>query len=106
MGAGTIPRVGCNCEALDALKKKIGDHLDGVELETILEKGAANVSPADRVKLRGLLAHYAKKKHPFRACVRDNTKRFGKERAERICATLKDVIHGNPYWRNKPGPGR
>ena len=94
------PGVGCNCE--DDIRK----HLDTLGVLSIIQKGAENASPADRAKLRGLLAHYRKKKHPFRACVRDNTKRFGKDGAERICATLKDIIEGNPYWRNKPGPGR
>ena len=35
-------------------------------------KGVANVSPADRKKLAGIIEHYRKKPHPFRACVRDN----------------------------------
>jgi len=61
---------------------------------------AKDVTPADRKKLSGLLKFYAKKKHPFTACVRDNTKRFGRERAERICAVLKDIIRGTTKWRS------
>jgi hypothetical protein len=61
---------------------------------------AKDVSPADKKKLSGLLKHYAKMKHPFTACVRDNTKRFGRERAERICAVLKDIIRGTTKWRS------
>jgi hypothetical protein len=61
---------------------------------------AKNVSPADKKKLRGLLRHYAKKKHPFTACVRDNRKRFGPG-TEAVCATLKDVIRGTTKWRGK-----
>src|SRR4051812_9896833 len=38
---------------------------------------AAQVGPDARYKLRGILKHYAKKAHPFAACVRDNRKRFG-----------------------------
>lgn len=61
---------------------------------------AKTVGPDARVKLRKLLAHYAKKPHPFRACVRDNMKRFGPGRTEAVCATLKDLIRGTTRWRN------
>jgi hypothetical protein len=61
--------------------------------------GAKAVSPKDRHQLRHLLRHYAKKKHPFTACVRDNTKRFGVDGAKEVCATLKDVIKGTTKWR-------
>lgn len=54
---------------------------------------------AARGPLRNLIAFYMKKPHPFRACVRDNTKRFGRERAERVCATLKDLGRGTTKWR-------
>ena len=64
---------------------------------------AKTVSPQARMKLRGLLKYYAKKKHPFRACVRDNMKRFGPGRTERICATLKDIMMGTTKWRGKKG---
>lgn len=39
-------------------------------------------------------------------CVRDNTKRFGGERAEKVCAVLKDLGHGGTGWRKgrKKGP--
>lgn len=65
---------------------------------------AAQVSPEDRARLRGILKHYAKEPHPFRACVRDNTKRFGEERAKRICAVVKDLIRGTTRWRGKNNP--
>lgn len=55
-----------------------------------------------RHKLRPLLKYYAKKKHPFRACVHDNMKRFGPGRTEGICATLKDIIRGTTHWRGHP----
>jgi hypothetical protein len=42
-----------------------------------------------RGAIGNLVRYYASKPHPFTECVRDNTKRFGKDRAERICATLK-----------------
>lgn len=58
------------------------------------------VTPKEKGQLSGLMAHYAKKAHPFTACVTDNTKRFGKDRAERICAVLKDLIRGTTSWRN------
>lgn len=59
------------------------------------------VSPHARHKLSGLLKYYAKKPHPFRACVRDNRKRFG-PRTEGICAVLKDMIRGTTRWRGHP----
>lgn len=37
-------------------------------------------------------------------CVRDNTKRFGPDRAARVCATLKDIIWGTSKWRGKANP--
>jgi hypothetical protein len=46
-----------------------------------------------------LVKHYMKKPHPFRACVRDNTKRFGPDGAKRVCATLKDMGTGTHDWR-------
>lgn len=65
-----------------------------------ISKGTANVSPSDKKKLKGLLRYYAKKKHPFTACVRDNRKRFGVH-TEEYCAVLKDLIVGNTKWRGK-----
>lgn len=59
------------------------------------------VSPEAKKKLKGLLAYYAKKPHPFTACVRDNRKRFG-PRAEAVCAVLKDIIRGTTRWRGHP----
>lgn len=61
---------------------------------------AADVGPDARAHLRGLLKHYAKSPHPFRECVRDNLKRFGPGRTEKVCATLKDMIRGTTRWRN------
>ena len=63
----------------------------------------ADVSPQARGHLRKLLAHYAKSPHPFRACVRDNMKRFGPGRTERVCATVKDMIRGTHKWRSGDG---
>jgi len=64
-----------------------------------LKLSHADVGPEARKKLRHLLKFYAKKRHPFRACVRDNMKRFGPGRTERICATVKDLIKGTHKWR-------
>jgi len=58
-----------------------------------------DVGPEARRKLRGLIKYYMSKPHPFTACVKDNTKRFGKEGAERVCATLKDIGSGTTKWR-------
>ena len=59
----------------------------------------ADVSYEGRSHLRQLLKHYAKMAYPFRACVRDNTKRFGPGRVEKVCATIKDMIRGSHRWR-------
>jgi hypothetical protein len=63
---------------------------------------ADTVGPDARHKLRGILRHYAKEPHPFRACVKDNMKRFGPGRTEAVCATLKDIIRGTTHWRGHP----
>lgn len=63
---------------------------------------ADTVGPVQRHQLRGLLRYYAKMAHPFRACVRDNMKRFGPGRTEAVCATLKDIIRGTTHWRGHP----
>lgn len=79
--------------------QRLDDAFD-LKLDELLAS-SKNVGPEARRKLRGLLKHYAKKTHPFRACVRDNRKRFG-PRAEAICATLKDIIRGTTRWRGNP----
>lgn len=63
------------------------------------------VDPASRKKIGPIVRHYMKKAHPFRSCVLDNTKRFGKERAERICAVVKDMGQRRTTWR-KGGKGK
>lgn len=79
-------------------ESQIQDYLD-IAFSNGFSKGTANVSPHDMVKLRGLLKYYAKKPHPFRACVKDNRKRFG-PRTEAVCAVLKDLIRGTTKWRS------
>lgn len=61
------------------------------------------VTPAERKRLKGLIEYYRKKKHPWRQCVEDNTKRFGLERAKRVCSVLKDLIYNSTKWRKGPG---
>lgn len=61
---------------------------------------AAPISTHAKVKLGGILKKYAKEKHPFRACVRDNSARFGPARVEAVCATIKDTIKGKKNWRH------
>lgn len=80
------------------LDEQMARLLDGVQLSE-----ADTVGPDARHKLRGILKHYAKMPHPFRACVKDNTKRFGPGRVERVCAVLKDIIRGTTHWRGHPG---
>jgi hypothetical protein len=68
----------------------------------LLFSEADTVGPHQRHQLRGLLRYYAKQAHPFRACVKDNTKRFGPGQVEKVCATLKDIIRGTTHWRGHP----
>lgn len=69
-------------------------------MQVLITSGHNDVGPEARRKLRGLIQYYMKKPHPFTACVRDNTKRFGSEGAKRVCATLKDIGSGdNTHWR-------
>jgi hypothetical protein len=82
-----------NCGHTFAVKKVLGP--PGTDI--------SRNQAAARGPLRNLIAFYMKKPHPFRACVRDNTKRFGKERAERVCATLKDLGRGTTKWRRGGG---
>jgi hypothetical protein len=57
------------------------------------------VTPENRKRINPIVRHYMKMAHPFTACVRDNTKRFGPERAKRICAVVKDMGAGTTKWR-------
>jgi hypothetical protein len=67
---------------------------------TVIEiESKSTVTPGDRKKLDPLIKHYLSKPHPFTACVRDNTKRFGPEGAKRVCARLKDIGLGTTKWR-------
>ena len=68
---------------------------------SLLLSNADRVGPEARHRLAGLIKYYAKKPHPFRACVSDNTKRFGEDRAKRVCAVIKD-IRGTTKWRGNP----
>ena len=84
-----------------AQQKREEDLLDTYieeQLEVLL--AARTVGPEARRKLGGLLKYYSKKKQPFRACVKDNMKRFGPGRTEAVCATLKDLMMGTTKWRN------
>lgn len=61
------------------------------------------VTPANRKKVGPLVRHYMKQAHPFTACVRDNTKRFGPERAKKVCAVVKDMGKKSTAWHGKKG---
>jgi hypothetical protein len=56
------------------------------------------VTKRNRAKIAPIVNHYRGKRHPFRACVRDNRKRFGPN-AERVCAVVKDMAYGTTSWR-------
>lgn len=87
-------------EEVELTDEDIDEYLEIAFAATGFSKGTANVSPADLKKLRPLLRFYAKKPHPFRACVKDNQKRFG-PLTDKYCAVLKDLIVGNTKWRNQ-----
>jgi hypothetical protein len=92
-------------ETLAAAQERRRDEILFAELDARLEiilSEADTVGPEARHKLRGILRHYAKMAHPFRACVRDNEKRFGPGQVEKVCAVLKDIIRGTTHWRNHP----
>lgn len=73
-----------------------------IALANGFSKGTANVSGRDMVKLKGLLAYYAKKKKPFTACFNDQIKHgLSKDHAAKRCAVLKDLIRGTTKWRGK-----
>lgn len=63
------------------------------------------VAPGDRKKIAPIVRHYMKSPHPFTACVRDITgktiggKPVTRERAERICAVVKDMGKRTTKWR-------
>lgn len=88
--------------ALLSAQEARDDALLGEEIDSRLDVllSHSDVSPEARGHLRGILKHYAKNPHPFRACVRDNMKRFGPGRTEKVCATLKDMIRGTHTWRH------
>lgn len=68
--------------------------------ETFSKPGAADVTPADKLKLVYLLKHYRSKPHPFTACYRDQIKHgLSPDHAARRCAVLKDVMMGTTKWR-------
>lgn len=72
-------------------------------IDKIFLSNADRVGPKAKKQLSGLLKYYARKPHPFTACVNDNRKRFG-PRAENVCAVLKDIIRGTTKWRGKNNP--
>ncbi len=84
--------------------KRLDQQFEDKLIELYEKIGLEEINPKAQHQLKGILKHYAKEPHPFTACVRDNTKRFGKDRAERICATIKDTIWGTTKWRGKHNP--
>lgn len=87
-------------EGLDLAEEDLDEFLSIALAETFSKPGTADVTPADRKKLAGLLKHYAKKAHPFGACKRDQMKHgLTEDHANRRCAVLKDLIKGTTKWR-------
>lgn len=58
-------------------------------------------NPKSMGHLRFLLKHYAKQAHPWKACFKDNFKRFGPKTAG-LCGVLKDTIRQSTQWRGHP----
>lgn len=78
------------------LDQVIDERLEGL----VLDATRTMANPKAMKKLAPLIKFYAKKAHPFAACVRDNRKRFG-PLTEKYCAVIVDIIHGgNTHWRN------
>lgn len=71
----------------------------GVELDVKVPNYKL-VGPAAKKKLSGLINHYRKSAKPFTQCVADNTKRFGAERAKKVCAVLTDLEKNTTKWRS------
>jgi hypothetical protein len=61
------------------------------------------VTPENRKRVNPLVQHYMKMAHPFTVCVADNTKRFGPERAKKVCAVVKDMGRRTTKWRKGGG---
>lgn len=79
--------------------------IDTGKVEEAVEAGKPGtnwkqIGPAESKKLSPLVQHYRKMAHGFTQCVRDNTKRFGEERAKKICAVVKDKGRRSTKWRN------
>lgn len=87
-----------------ALTRRLDRELDSAfdQSLAIVFSNADRVGPTQRHQLKGLLRYYAKQAKPFTACVHDNTKRFGPGGADKVCATLKDIIRGTTHWRGHP----
>ncbi len=60
----------------------------------------ADVSPEDRKKLKGILKWMMKDPHPFAKCKKALLAHgWSESRANKTCATLKDVATGTTKWR-------
>lgn len=73
-------------------ERKIDDLLDRIGLSDSVLLGTANVSPADRKKLSGIINRLRGKKHAFTQCMRDLEKHhpeWSDDRRKRTCAVLK-----------------
>jgi hypothetical protein len=66
--------------------------------ETFSTPGAGDVTPAEKKRLKGLLAKYG---NDFTQCVKDQKKHgLSDDHAKRRCAVLKDVAQGTTKWRS------
>jgi hypothetical protein len=82
--------------AADLLDRRIESMLDAIGLSEANLTNLA-VSPADRQKLKGILARLARQKHPFSQCMTDLAKHrpdLSDESRRQICGRLKSMIKG------------
>lgn len=77
---------------LEHLLDAIG--LSEAKIEEAVKLGTANVSPADRKRLKGIIDRLRTKPHPFTQCMRDLRKHhpeWSDDRRKRTCAVLKQL---------------
>lgn len=83
------------------LENQIDDEIEGTLSTLLAHYDTVTANPRSMGYLRSLLKHYAKMPHPWRACYKDNFKRFGPKTAA-LCGVLKDTIRQSTHWRGHP----
>lgn len=91
---GTATRTPVEKGDTEDLRAAAAEVLERIEkAETFSKPGTADVTAADRKKIKGLAMHYLAKPHPFTACKRDQIKHgLTPDHANRRCAVLLDTF--------------